>query len=428
MTAREYLSRYRYDERLVTGGLFDPQPISVGKGARVGVVLLNHGGPASASEVEDYLYRRFMDPVGLDLPLPCLARDLFSRALARQIARAHRPKYQEVGGASPLNRHARDQAAALQRRLNARFGPATEASFHVYVGMRHGDPSYDAVAAHMQADGVTHVVLLPLYPQYAKSTSGSVLHYWHAMAEAGEVPSCPTTYVHEYAAHPKLVQALSERMDEALQRFPRDVRDRVQVVFCADGTPARDLVERRDPYCCLVHTTVEQVTRFREAHDPGRCYHASFLEHSLIRGLEPRTAATIERLADEGHPGVLVVPVSFVSDHMQTAYTLDIRLRERALHAGIEHFEVTSGLNCHPLFIEALAECVAAQVEAPAASSQGDGIGVALPSAIVALPRLPAAGRSARCARCPLAVDACDWSFEPAVHVPVPEETVSAAG
>ena len=120
-----------------------------------------------------------------------------------------------------------------------------------------------------------------------------------------------------------------------------------------------------------------------------------------------------------------MIPVAFVSDYIETAYELDVRVRAEAVAAGIEHFEVTRGLNGHPLFIEALAESVAAQVSLVAS---GDGaVADLLPSAIPELPRYAASARTACCEGCSLVTEACDWSLEPATQVPVPDEVRKAA-
>ena len=419
MTAREYLDGFSQDQRLAVGGYYTQEPLAVEPNDTVGVVLLNLGGPSDADDVAPFLYSRLMDPAALDLPLPSALRERVCRLYARRRARTVRKGFEQVGGCSPLNRHTSEQAHALEARLNDRFGTATGARFRTYVAMRHGEPSSATAQRQLAEDQVSKVVLLPLYPHYSKTTTGSSLLHWQAAEKThGRSPSA-TALVYEYAAHPKYVQALSERIDEGLQRFPRVVRDRVQLVFSAQGTPLKELTRRNDPYCCLTHATVQQVMGFREGHDAGRAFHVAFQgQIEPIKWLTPSTADTLEDLAESGETAVLIVPVSCVSERVETAFDLDIALRARSLALGIEHFEVTSGLNCHPLFIEALAECVAAQV-APSVLSRGDGAD-ALPSALPALPRYEVSDRTVRCHRCPFVTEARDWSGEPAVRVPAP--------
>lgn len=424
MTPRQFLTVYRPDRRLVTGAYYPQDALTVGPEDTVGVVLLNLGGPTCTADVEGFLYNLFMDPAIIDIPLPKALRDPLCRFIARKRSRSVGKDYEQIGGGSPLNRHTADQAKALERRLNDRFGPLTGATFRTYVAMRYWNPSSEDAAAQMLADGVTKVVLLPLYPQYSKTTTGSSLVFWKALEEAREIPSWPTTFVYEYAAHPKYVRAIAERIDEGLQRFPRDVRDKVHLVFSAHGTPVVEMKRRRDPYCCLVHSTVQEVMNLRAERDAERPFHVAFQSKvGPAQWLTPSTPDKLEELADAGHTAVLVIPVAFVSDHVETAFELDIEVREEAKHVGIEHFEVTSGLNCHPLFIEALAECVAAQVT-PADVARGDGAPEATPAPVPSLPRFKAAHRTVRCHQCQCVTEAHDWSGQPAVREPVPVEVV----
>ena len=416
MTARDFLKVYRYDERLINGGYYPQEPVLVEPGDRVGVVMMNLGGPMAEADVEPFLYNLFMDPAIIDIPLPKGLRYWLSRYIARKRSQSVGEEYRLIGGNSPINRLTREQAAALERRLNARFGAATGATFRTYVAMRYWKPFSEDCAAKMSADGIDKVVLLPLYPQYSKTTTGSSLIYWKALEEAGEIPARPTSLVYEYAAHPLFVQALSERIDEGLQRFPHGLRDKVHLVFSAHGTPLKEMTKRRDPYCCLVHSTVQAVMDVR-AEKEDRPFHVAFQSKvGPAEWLTPSTPGKLEALAGEGHTAVLVIPVAFVTDHVETVYELDIEVREEALHFGIEHYEVTSGLNCHPLFIEALAESVAAQVTA-ARAVQGDGAADALPP-ISTLPRHKAKHRSVRCHQCSCVTEARRWPSRPGTASP----------
>jgi ferrochelatase len=209
----------------------------------------------------------------------------------------------------------------------------------------------------------------------------------------------------EYAANPKFVCALSERIDEGLQRFPRDRREDVRLLFSAQGTALRDRERRKDPYCCLVHSTVEQVMRHRGRDRPFR---TAFQEAGgLRRGLTPTTTSVLDEWAERDVDSVLVVPVSFVTDHFETNYVLDIKVREAAEAAGLYHYEVTTALNTHPLFIEALGEATIAQLELPVDVNQlrvgGNGLSQDYP--LRPLDDLPRHDSQARAAHCPTCGD-----------------------
>lgn len=417
MTPREFLKGYHYDERLVNGGYFPQEPVDVEPGDRVGVVMLNLGGPMAEEDVEPFLYNLFMDPAIIDIPLPKGLRHWLSRYIAKKRAKSVGEDYRLIGGNSPINRLTREQAKALERRLNDRFGPVTGATFHTYIAMRYWKPFSEDCAARMKADRIDKVVLLPLYPQYSKTTTGASILYWHALQQASEIPAWPTSLVFEYAAHPLYVQSIAERIDEGLQRFPHCVRDKVHLVFSAHGTPLKEMKKRRDPYCCLIHSTVQEVMNAR-AEKEQRPFHVAFQSKvGPAEWLTPSTPDKLEELASRGHTAVLVIPVAFVTDHIETVYELDIEVREEAERFGIEHYEVTSGLNCHPLFIEALAESVAAQVTAGGAV-QGDGAADLLPRPIPTLPRYKAKHRSVRCHQCPCVTEARCWTSQPGIASP----------
>ena len=403
MTPLDFLRWYEFDERILRGDYFPTAPLQVEEGERVGVVLLTRGGPETLNDVEPFLYNCYMDPTRYDLPVGGRLRHWACQAAASYRASNVRDDYELIGGGSPLTRLTHEQAESLQGHLNSQFGTPTGIEFRTYVAMRCWHPFSEAAVAQMEADGIDKVVLLPLNPQYSKSTSGSSLARWKALEEIGESPSWPTTTVVEYAANPKFVRALSERIDEGLQRFPRDQRDDVRLLFSAQGTTLQDRERRKDPYCCLVHSTVEQVMRHRGRDRPFR---TSFLETSgLQAGLTPTTAEVLGKWADRDVDSVLVVPVAFVADHFETNYVLDIRVREAAEAAGIYHYEVTAALNTHPLFIEALGEATIAQLELPVDVNQlrvrGDGRSQKYPlRPLDNLPRYSPQARGAHCPNC----------------------------
>ena len=426
MTARQFLKHYRYDDRLVTGEYYPKEPVAIEAGDVVGVVMMNLGGPMGEGDVEPFLYNLFMDPAIIDIPVPKALRHRLSSFIARKRSQSVGEDYKLIGGASPINKLTREQAEALEKRMNQRYGEATGATFRTYIAMRYWLPTSEDAVRQMVADGVTKVVLLPLYPQYSKTTTGSSLVYWKALEETGEMPAWPTTQVFEFAAHPKYARSISERIDEGLQRFPRHVRERVHLVFSAHGTPVKEMKKRRDPYCCLVHSTVQQVMDLRAESDPGRPLHVAFQSKvGPAEWLTPSTPEQLEALADDGHDAVLVIPVAFVTDHIETAFELDIEVREEAEHFGIRHYEVTSGLNCHPLFIEAMAESVAAQISLPAPESfSGDGVPhpTVLPLPSEQLPKCK--GRKIRCHQCACITEARDWRAQPAEALADPARIV----
>lgn len=412
MTPIDFSRRYRFDSRIVDGSYFSGAPLALEPGDVVGVVLLNLGGPHRRDDVEPFLYNLFMDPAIIDIPLKGMTRHLLCRLISSLRAKKVATDYARIDpeGGSPINRLTEAQAGALQRELSERFGAPNGVTFTTVVAMRYWHPFSEEADAAMREAGVTKVILLPLYPHYSKTTTGASLVYWKALEENGEIPTRPTTYVKEYAAHPRYLRALSDRIDEGLARFPEAIRPGVRLLFSAHGTPAKEMIERNDPYCCLIHSTVDRLMKGRGEDRP---FGVSFQSKvGPAEWLKPSTVETVRELGAKGEKALLVIPIAFVTDHIETAFELDMEVREIAHHAGIEEYGVTGGLNDHPEFIAALAETAAAQLTIGGRSLTAD-----VP-AWPERPLYPESGRQVRCASCRCATEARIWHDAPSAHEP----------
>jgi ferrochelatase len=269
----------------------------------VGVVLLQLGGPDSLSTVEPFLYNLFCDPDIIDLPLAFL----FRRALARIIARRRAPRvrqfYARIGGRSPILKLTLRQASALERALR----PALDA--RVVIAMRYWHPMTDAAIDALVAAGVEKVVLLPLYPQYSRTTTGSSVREWERALRRRGLRHFLVRTVTEYCEHPLYVAALVRNIGIALRRVPPADRTAVHLVFSAHGTPV-SLVRRGDPYQAQIVKTYDAVVREGKFGLPHHlCYQSKV---GPQRWLEPSLDATIDRLARarvacDRHPGRLRV-------------------------------------------------------------------------------------------------------------------------
>jgi len=411
MTAREFLRRYEKenyseDPRIVNGRFYPTSKLGVERGDTVGVVLLNLGGPDREENVEPFLYNLFMDPAIIDIPVGGVLRHWLCKLIANRRAKTVAEDYKEIDedGGSPINPLTREQSENLEADLNERFGAPNGVDFKTYIAMRYWKPFSEDAAAQMEADGVDKVVLLPLYPQYSKTTSGASMVYWKELEHAGEIPAWPTTYVFEYAAYPKYIEALSDRIDEALERFPEPVRNDVHLLFSAHGTPLKEMKERRDPYCCLVHSTVKHVMEHRGHDLPFETAFQSKV--GPAEWLTPATDERVEELADEKE-ALLLVPVAFVTDHIETTFELGIEIPEELEEEGIEppeYYEVMSGINSHPKFIETLADVAAGQLRLPNQPTIEPWS---------ARPCFKARNRDIRCHQCERVAEATDWSTEP---------------
>ena len=314
-------------------------------GPLTGVVLLNMGGPDSLSAVRPFLARLFSDKELIRLPAAAVTQPLFAWIVSGVRARTVRRYYEEIGGGSPIALLTERQRRALEEAL-ARTG----GKFKVYVGMRYWHPLAKHAVLEMKEDGVVRAIALPLYPQYCSATTGSSfndLRRWMRWAGC----AFPVTEIRSYPDHPKYVAALAETVSAALRGVDREG---VFLLFSAHGVP-KALIDGGDPYRGETERTVAAVMRGF----PGLPHGISYQSRAgRAEWLSPDTVDEVARLGREGVKTLVVVPVSFVSDHIETLHELDIRLAAHAREAGIQSFRRAPALNDAPAFIAALKDIV----------------------------------------------------------------------
>jgi protoporphyrin/coproporphyrin ferrochelatase len=323
---------------------------------KVGVVLLNLGGPDSLEAVEPFLFNLFNDPEIINFPLSFL----FRRRLAKLISSKRHPKiqeqYKQIGGKSPLLELTEIQARLLERKLRE---SGLEAK--VYLAMRYWKPFTEDAIAAIEKDAVSRVVLLPLYPQFSKSTTGSSVKEWNRqIAEKPNLKNIPTEIVEHYYDFPPYLDSVIERINQGLEKFPVERRDEVHILFSAHGTPMK-LVREGDPYSGQICETVTAVKKRGGWTNPHTlCFQSKV---GPQKWLTPSTPAVIAELAAAGVKNMLVVPIAFVSDHLETLFEIGKEFRHLAMEKGVEQFEVTAGLNDSDKFAEALAQLVFQKLE-----------------------------------------------------------------
>ena len=305
----------------------------------LGVVLLNLGGPERLADVRPFLYNLFSDREIIRLGPPFLQRPI-AWWIARRRAPKSRESYRLIGGGSPLNRITRSQATALEKALRDRGLPAT-----VDMAMRYWRPYADTAISRFHAQGIRRLVLLTLYPHYSKATTGSSVRDFQRRA-AGYGFVIHT--IDAWPDHPGYVRELAATILEARERVGENAR----VVYSAHSLPAR-FIEEGDPYCEHLARTIAAVEG--ETGIKGElCYQS---RSGPVRWLEPSTPDTIDRLAAEGCRKLVMVPISFVSDHVETLYEIDMLYRRQAEQHNMR-LERAPSLNTRPGFIAALADLV----------------------------------------------------------------------
>jgi ferrochelatase len=320
---------------------------------RVGVVLLQLGGPDSLDSVEPFLENLFSDADIIDFPLAFLFRKRLARIISGRRGPVAREIYGRIGGRSPILKLTLRQAAALERELRS----SIEA--RVYVAMRYWHPLTDAVVSALERDGIDRVILLPLYPQYSKTTTGSsVNEFRRALSRHGR-NGLSHELIEEYCDHPLYVQALVRNIRFAVNRVPVAEREKIHVVFSAHGTPLK-LVRGGDPYRQHVIRTYRAVV---DAWGINCAHHLCYQSKvGPQRWLKPSLVETIQRLSRENVSHVITVPIAFVSDHSETLVEINMEARELAQHVGIRYFDMSPALNASSLFIGALADLVRKKV------------------------------------------------------------------
>jgi ferrochelatase len=305
--------------------------------------------------VEPFLYNLFSDPDIIDFPFSRLGRRALARLISKTRAKKAAQHYAGINGGaggSPIRRFTEQQAAALEARL-MRDG----VDARCVVAMRYWHPfTAEAIARLHDARGdaeVDQVALLPLYPQYSSTTTGSSLNEWRRLW-TGTVPTC---WVAPFYRNPIYIAAVVERIDEALARFPHP--SAVPLVFSAHSVPV-SVIEKGDPYQRQIEETVDLVMEQGGwSNDRRLCYQSKV---GASRWLEPSLRQTLRQVAAEKRREVCIVPISFVSDHVETLGEIDHCARQEAGLLGIERFEMTRGLNDSPTFIQALAASVLAAI------------------------------------------------------------------
>lgn len=325
---------------------------------KLGVILLNLGGPNSLDDVQPFLENLFLDPEIIDIPCGNLLRKPLARFISARRAEKVKAKYAEIGGKSPILERTREQAKALEEKLNEYYHDSVECI--VEIGMRYWRPFTREAIDRFRNEDVTHVFLMPLYPQYSSTTSGSSFKEWKMLHNRVGGNSFRVYSIYSYHTHQMFIQSLNEQINEGLARFDIHSSEPIHILFSAHGTPVK-VVQRGDPYSKHIGKTVETVMQHRGYDHPHHLGYQSKV--GPAKWLEPDTEKKTEALGKKGVRRLLVVPVAFVSDHIETLYELDIELREHAARTGIREFHVAPALNDSPTFIECLHDLIVSKMD-----------------------------------------------------------------
>jgi len=304
------------------------------------VLLLNLGGPERLDDVEPFLYNLFSDRQIIRLGPPFMQK-FIARRIARKRAPASRANYARIGGGSPILEMTSRQAQALQNRLTG------DGTYIVRPCMRYWSPYAADVLAELAGHNIEKIIALPLYPHYSIATTGSSLtDLEQALQKQPDPP--PLQVIRSWPDQPHYIECLAGRIREKIREMGNDT----VVVYSAHSLPM-DFIDQGDPYVEELQQTIAALERGTGI--TGRlCYQS---RSGPVRWLEPSTPDMLQELAAQGTKKILMVPISFVSDHIETLYEIDMLYHDMARELGME-LQSTPGLNDDPAFIEGLRQLV----------------------------------------------------------------------
>lgn len=323
---------------------------------RVGVLLLNLGGPDRLEDVRPFLFNLFADPEIIRLPFPWLQKPL-AWWISTVRTKRSQENYKQIGGGSPLRRITEAQAQALQARLEEKGQPT-----QMYIGMRYWHPFTEEAIARIKRDGIERLVILPLYPQFSISTSGSSFRLLQQMwLEDPKLNSIEYTVIPSWYKQPGYLQAMAQLIAQEVDGFANP--DAVHVFFSAHGVPKSYVEEAGDPY----QQEIEECTALimQTLNRPNAYTLAYQSRVGPVEWLQPYTEDAIQELGEQGVQDMVVVPISFVSEHIETLQEIDMEYREVAESVGIHNFRRVPALNTHTQFIDGMADLTIEALNSP---------------------------------------------------------------
>lgn len=340
--------------------------------AQTAVVLFNLGGPDDLDGVVPFLTNLFSDREIIELPLGVRMQPTFARVIAKLRGPSVRRNYTRIGGGSPQLAITEQQASALEQSLNAQH--PGESLYRVFIAMRYSRPTSDMALEAIAKAGIRRIVTLTLFPHYSKATTGSSRREFERVLGQPVWKSLKfaVTHIDRYADDPAYLDAMAQTVRRAYDAIPADRRVRTVILFSAHGLPQK-FIDAGDPYVKDITTTRQGLLdRLRVPNRHALAYQS---RTGPVKWLGPGTDDTLRELGREGVRDVLVVPLSFVSDHIETLYEVDLLFADVARAAGITGYYRSGALNASPLFIRALTGLVERHVDTPETAGCGGRCG-----------------------------------------------------
>lgn len=358
--------------------------------AKIGVLFLNLGGPDSMQAVEPFLMNLFTDPEIIRLPFSFLLQKPIARAIVKSRLAFVQEAYRHMGGRSPILPLTEAQARALEERLRqdedepglpspmkvspsrGEGGDFTEErlqqddlhignNIKVYIAMRYWHPYTEEALDAMEADGITQVVVLPLYPQFSLASTGSSLNALNRSLALRQ-SSLKLALIHDYHQDAGYIETLADLIRKALETNCWSCpQDDVQIVFSAHSLPEDFVKKTGDVYPDQIMGTIRAVM---EGYFPKHRWELAYQSKvGRKKWLGPSTDGILHYFAGLNMDNLLLIPISFVSDHLETLVEIDRDYLQLARELGIQHCHRSEAPNTHPRFIDTLAHLVRREIK-----------------------------------------------------------------
>ncbi|ORZ20704.1 ferrochelatase [Absidia repens] len=313
------------------------------------VLLTNMGGPETLDDVHDFLLNLFTDRDIMKLP--------FQPAIAKWIAKRRTPsireQYDSIGGGSPILKWTRKQGQAMEKLLDE-LSPETAPHKH-YIAFRYVKPFTQHALEEMKADGVERAVVFTQYPQYSCSTTGSSMNELQRGIVANGMENVKWSVIDRWPTHPGFIEAMTTKVERKLAEYTPEQRKDAIILFSAHSLPM-SVINRGDTYPAEVASSVDHVMKRLGNQYPYRLIWQSQVGPQPWLG--PQTADVVKNYGEAGKKNLVVVPIAFTSDHIETLFELDQEYAEEAEKAGITGWKRAEALNDDPIFTKAMATIV----------------------------------------------------------------------
>lgn len=309
------------------------------------VLFLNFGGPVNTEEVEDFLYQLFSDTDGIKIGIPAVMQKLVAKIISRKRTPSVQEKYNEIGGGSPLVA----MTQSILDRLDSEFD-----DYSFYVGMRYTSPTIEDAVLQLKRDKIEDVLVIPLYPHYSIATSETSFLELKRAIDFLDADNISFRLLYQWYDFKPYIKALAERINIGLQKYYSSGTVPT-LIFSAHSVP-KSYIDEGDPYQKQIQKTVGLLlTELQWSGDWKLCYQSQV---GPVPWLGPSMEETLELYSNLNESNLLVIPMSFVGDHIETLHEVDIEFAELAEQLGIQNFHRSPSLNTEESFIQCLIELV----------------------------------------------------------------------